>query len=324
MVTTTSLRSRFNEELQAIDAYVTLLQDRAFVSAKEVVRLIRILEEFKIIKEKPELKLVPGLYTLEELHEVHDFVQLIRPALDETFKKAEADLLSIEEPADLANTDVRSFEGECIQFVLDALEAQQDPVDFELIEQELREQIKDAAESQTEVFGEAYQQSDEDHFANFAIRSAIFLRARAQANSLADAIEIADEIEANLRIMKKEATVNVFRQGFILLMTIFDATIFDLMRLALRRNFFELIGTIAKQDRLSFDKFANHSSFESFRDEIIEEKLKAKYLKDILFFERFSFGDFADIDETYWSKAKLLSSNCVDKVCTWVETLPEP
>lgn len=373
MMTVSNLQSRFHEELEAIDAYVNLLQDRAFVSAQGVIRLMRTLEDFKITDEKIHIKLIPGSYTLSELQMIHDFLQSIRPKLDDAFREAENNLLSTGEPAQLASTDAGSFEGECIQFVLDSLENDEEEERLKAIEMELREQIRSSDQDLLNDHSEDRKYLDEDHLVDFVIRSAIFIKASEKANRLAAAIETADEIDANLRIIRKDATVNVFRQGFILLMTIFDATIFDLMRLALRRDFFALIGIIAKQDRLSFDRFAGHSSFSTFRDEIIEEKLKSKYLKDILAiinnkgipleappytyghvvelvlrrnvhvhnrgfvderylerndkgeivfnFEHLTVGDFADIDKSYWEKAKTICRNCVRKTCDWVDTL---
>lgn len=80
-----------------------------------------------------------------------------------------------------------------------------------------------------------------------------------------------------------DAEINVLRQGFISLMTIYDATIFDMIRVALKSDFFALISVLGKSDKVSLEELGQYSSFEDFRDEVIEDQLKPKYLKDILF-----------------------------------------
>lgn len=84
-------------------------------------------------------------------------------------------------------------------------------------------------------------------------------------------------------MFKSDAEINILRQGFITLTTIFDATTFDLMKIALKRDFFNLIALFGRQDKVPLDKISRYSSFDEFRDEIIEEQLKSKYLKEILF-----------------------------------------
>lgn len=370
-MTVAKLRERFEEELDAIDAYVNLLQDRAFVSAQDVNRLIRTLEEYNISDDKPDVKLVPGSYTIEELQSVHDFIRAVQPNLDAAFREAENELISIAKPDNLDAVDVRSLEGECIQYVLELLGNGEEVPDFYNIRLDLKEQIRSQAQIYSDEYDKNYQHPNEEALVEFAIRSAIYLNAAEKTYRLHEALESADEIDANLRIIRTEATVNVFRQAFILLMTIFDATIFDLMKLALTRNFFRLIGSITKQDRLPYERFGSHTSFDSLRNEIIEEKLKPKYLKDLLFiirdqgvplnidpynfgnlielvlrrnihvhnrgivderylernsggdvmfnFDNFSLGDFADINQDYWTKAKAMCQGSVRIICNWVD-----
>ena len=76
---------------------------------------------------------------------------------------------------------------------------------------------------------------------------------------------------------------NVFRQTFILLMTHFDATVFDLVRLALTTNFFALAPRFGGSEKLAFAKLEGHTNFDSFRDAIIDDLLKSRYLKELLF-----------------------------------------
>ncbi len=101
------------------------------------------------------------------------------------------------------------------------------------------------------------------------------------------------EIDLLARIATPEAEINSLRQGFILLMTAFDAAIFDLVRVAFRQDFFGLIGTFGKQEKISFERIGKSKSFEACRDQVIEERLKGMYVKDLLFLFR-SLGVITD------------------------------
>ena len=55
------------------------------------------------------------------------------------------------------------------------------------------------------------------------------------------------QIKLLARISTPNAEINVLRQGFILLMTAFDAAIFDLVRIRFRADFHTLIANFAKR-----------------------------------------------------------------------------
>lgn len=75
---------------------------------------------------------------------------------------------------------------------------------------------------------------------------------------------------------------NLYRQSFILLLTHFDATVFDLVRMALKKNFFSLAPIFGEEESVAFEKFGQHSDFESLRDELIDDLLRSRYVKELL------------------------------------------
>ncbi len=87
------------------------------------------------------------------------------------------------------------------------------------------------------------------------------------------------DLELLARVAKPDAEVNVLRQGFLLLMTAFDAAVFDLVRIAFRKKFFQLIGTFGKQEKVSLEGIGEAGSFEALRDQMIEDQLKKRYVK---------------------------------------------
>ncbi len=84
------------------------------------------------------------------------------------------------------------------------------------------------------------------------------------------------------KMMGCEAVVGIQRQGFILLMTAFDAAIFDLVRLKLNKDFFNLIGSFGKNEKISLQEFEDAGSIDVLRNKIINEQLKKRYVRDLI------------------------------------------
>jgi hypothetical protein len=93
-----------------------------------------------------------------------------------------------------------------------------------------------------------------------------------------------DQIRFAARVSLPDADLNILRQAFILLMTAFDAAIFDLLRVALTGHFFELIPKIAKDGSFKLKDMARFHNFDEFSNNVIETQLKARYVKDLLGF----------------------------------------
>ena len=80
-----------------------------------------------------------------------------------------------------------------------------------------------------------------------------------------------------------EKQSGIFRQSFILLMTHFEAAVYDLTRLALKTNFFTLAAFFGQKEKVPYARFGQHQDFESLRDSLIDDLLKARYVKELLF-----------------------------------------
>jgi hypothetical protein len=111
----------------------------------------------------------------------------------------------------------------------------------------------------------------------------MFIIARRRLNELLYLRDRYKVLELVARMIQPKAEINILRQGFILLLTAFDAAVFDLVRVAFNKDFFSLIGVFGKQEKISLQTLARYCSFDQFRDEVIEEQLKSLYLKELLF-----------------------------------------
>jgi hypothetical protein len=123
------------------------------------------------------------------------------------------------------------------------------------------------------------------------IKQAIACKRARKLGSLLAVKDEWDQVQLLARSTRPDAVINVLRQSFILLMTAFDAAIFDLVRVALKRRFFALASAFGKKgEKLSFQELTSHGSFEAVRDHIIETQLKKCYVKDLLFLLRDPWG----------------------------------
>ena len=117
---------------------------------------------------------------------------------------------------------------------------------------------------------------------NYAIRSAHYLVLEEEWHDLQSVISQLKYIDIMIKMSSKDEQLSIVRQGFILLMTAFDATVFDLARIALNKNFFGLIGFFGKSDKIPLDTLGNYNSFDDLRISLVEKQLKRRYVKDIL------------------------------------------
>ena len=92
----------------------------------------------------------------------------------------------------------------------------------------------------------------------YSVESALYLKQARKLNDLRWALDASEDVDITVRMFRSDTEINILRQGFITLTTILDATVFDLMRVALRKDFFNQIVLFAdKQDKLSVNKFGS-------------------------------------------------------------------
>lgn len=273
----TTLRNRFHEEQDYLQKYVGFLQYKTAVSKTEIGEISNTLSRHGILRlESSKVWTswkVP--YELSELENIYSQLNGAKESIKNNIAEVEKELSATKFPEGLNSVDMRSYEGELIQFMLDGLEGDQTPETLTTIRQEAIEQSRQLAEMENLDI-------PDESVIDFTIQSAIYILKSRKLNELEFVSEKFDDIEIALRMQRPETEINVLRQGFILLMTMFDAMVFDLMRVAIRKDFFRLIGVVGKQDKVSLESLNKYNTFDEFRDQIIEEQLKPKYVKDIL------------------------------------------
>lgn len=91
-----------------------------------------------------------------------------------------------------------------------------------------------------------------------------------------------DTMRAFAPALAETTSLNLLRQGFLLLTTAFDAAVFDLVRFALRKRFFQLISKFGKSVSLKVDQFEKHAGIDEFQESVIEQKLEGVFVRAIL------------------------------------------
>jgi len=92
------------------------------------------------------------------------------------------------------------------------------------------------------------------------------------------------EIHTMLKSMMENNPVNIFRQGFLLIVTAFDAALFDIVEAIMKSEFFTFFSANTEELDKSYKlkDIVSHGSFESLRDTLISDLLKKSYARDVL------------------------------------------
>lgn len=278
------ISARFTDEQIYIQKYIELLQRKALLYSREVSELVNLLRKYDFFDTTYHVHWSASgqPYPANELQELLRYIQAVQPSILERLENATVKFEQMVRPADLPVTDARSTAGESIQYILDFLENDTSAEAIAIARQELREQLENYSDQGDLVFI-GNRLGSRDELADFSVESALYLMQSREASDLQNLTGMIEDLEITIRMSRGDAEIDIYRQSFIMLMTIYDATVFDLIKLALKRDFFGLIGFFSKQDRISLERIGKYQSFEDFRDDIVEEQLKSKYLKDILF-----------------------------------------
>ena len=90
------------------------------------------------------------------------------------------------------------------------------------------------------------------------------------------------ELQTLYGIFDEKAPINIYRQSFILLMTAFDAVIFDMSKILFYNNFFEIAPFINYDKKFSLSDITKYDNFQEFSEKTIDLILTGKYIADLL------------------------------------------
>lgn len=89
-------------------------------------------------------------------------------------------------------------------------------------------------------------------------------------------------------VMDYKSPLNIYRQSFILLMTAFDAAVFDITEVILNNHFFEFCNAneSSLKDGYKLKEIARFGSFDNLKADIIAKILKDNYASGLLWYCR--------------------------------------
>ncbi|MDQ5824202.1 MAG: hypothetical protein M3441_08320 [Chloroflexota bacterium] len=286
-----SLRDRFIEEQEYIQKYVDFVTHKVSILPRELTNITNTLKDYDLLEhgetldpKSKDMRAWGQPYTVDELEPVSATIQTVMPRVFQALREAEQALEQAVAPPNLAQVDGRSDLGEAILFLVDGVGRNAQPADVDYYINDLRESFQTARVTQV-MDAHAQYLSLEDALA-YASQSAKYLLISGKYNELASVKVKLEEVDLSIRMSRPDAEIHVVRQGFITLMTVFDATVFDIVKVAFRRSFFTVLGAFAnwsKGEKLPLDELSRYGSFDALSEEILEGQLKGKYLKDLLF-----------------------------------------
>jgi hypothetical protein len=269
---------RFGKDRLEIVEYVNFMRDQCAIHVQEVAELNATLERFSL----PELPTRDYLGTDDHLtsSEIADLVVAIGrifPAIDRLTSEMNRGMDGIPLLQHEAVAEHPELLSEWVEYAMHHLPEDPRREEYDPAERAVLEHTAQSPEIQDEL-----SLPDRRLIINEALRRARLIKFRDMNNALHYVLDRFNAIKAIAKLVGPDAAVGILRQGFILLMTTFDAVIFDLVRVKLRKDFFKLIVALGKNEKVTFQGLAESGSFDALRDAIIEEQLKKRYVKDLL------------------------------------------
>jgi hypothetical protein len=274
------IHERFCAEQQEIQRYVEVVRARLQFTEPELMAIARVLEQTGLLDGPiPEVRQGSGIHSYREVigaleRSPGKYESKVEKALQEAKAKVEA----LGDPPRLEDGNWTAPVEEWVTWMAEQLrhDSSQGQIDC------LR---RDGLRSMQQTAHECSDDSlVEPEVIDFAISAGLYKLAVERVHHLAYVLDSLTQLATLRRIGSRQTAIHILRQGFILLMTALDGAVFDLVRAAMRNRFFPLIGRMAQQGKMSYSRLSNYTSFDCFREEIIEEQLRRRYLKDVLFF----------------------------------------
>ena len=168
---------------------------------------------------------------------------------------------------------------EWIDYLLNALS---DDFDDDEAEDVVRHAIREA--------NQAFDIDDEDAVPPEATRELIrialehveAIKMRQRRDDMMYARRQFEELRLLARVGSVGAEISILRQGFILLMTAFDAAVFDVAKIAFRKRFFDFVKVVGKDDKIRLSEVGEAGTIDAFAAQTVDTQLKRRYLKDVL------------------------------------------
>lgn len=279
-----SVKERFAGEINAIKNYVDYIENNFYSRSKKMLQIYEFADELEILKNYvffPE--------TSEDRESNKNIIKELQRIIQQEIDKR-TDFLKVNEqkelpalsPAILASDSAEELCGYIHSTVYDCMDNPYNLPFYELIDQMTPEEIKREVDDLEELADEKNYESLDvaDYYSLLQ-----YMKCRIYNNELeycqSELYEY-EELQTLYKIFDDETPINIYRQSFILLLTAFDAVVFDLAKELFKRKFFEIAPIINYDKKFSLSDIAQASSFDEFSSQTMETVVSKKYISDLL------------------------------------------
>lgn len=280
MTDASKLTARFFSEQAAIRRHLDLIERRLLPSVEEAVAFASTLHRCNVVPEREARQIADHVRTIDRMRLTAYLSELggrFLPTIVEMIAEAEPDVQAYRR---------RLSEDE--DYNVEAFDVVRNEINADTTEDERRELIENVVDSEVDmpVDDEDTRWTRDELLALFEAASlwAVFDAKTSRLDDFRYLQRQASDFEVASQAVTAGTAVNALRQAFILLVTLFDAAVFDLVRVALRRHFFVLVARLGTKDKVPLDTFKDYQNFEQLKDSLIEDQLRNRYLKDLIFF----------------------------------------
>ena len=274
------IQQRYHAEVEYIKRYVQLLRAKATIHDRQVADINRILRRVQL-RTLPtrHYDRIGAPYSPEEIRVLSDAIRATDPEVYHTILGHEQRLddipsLGLDSPAAEYLDRLDEWVGYFMEHISDNPE--------EDVEGIVRNATREAEALDEDGENDRIPSDAQQALIALAADHALHAKVRERIDEMVYVRHQFDEIEVLARMATPNAEIDVLRQGFILLMTTFDAAVADLARFKFQQRFFEFIRVCGSNEKVTLQEIGVAGSFEAFRDQVIDEHVRRTYLKDLI------------------------------------------
>jgi len=300
---------RFQDESKTIGDYVTYIENNFYQRSCSVVRTqgyedLNILNDYAFFTDSKEEK--------EENKRIIDQLKVI---VDNKIAILQNSLSQMQ-PMELPSVSERIIKNDLmdslVQYtestVYDCMDNPENTAFYELIDtiapSEFKRDIDEIDEMSEEKY---YDMLTEDDYKSILSYVKCKLYNDAIEDNKRD-LEEYSELRTLYNIFDDKNPINIYRQAFILLMTAFDAAVFDLFTDIIKRDFFTLAKHMNYDKKFSLGDITKFQDFNGFVTKTIDTMMLGKYVSDVL-----------EILHSYKAELFLIQGNCFDDILEMVQ-----
>lgn len=278
-----SIIERFKDESEAIDNYVSYIENNFYQRSCSVVRTqgyedMNILNEYIFFSDTAEEKEKNKLI-IDQLKRIVDSkITFLQTRLSQMQPVEVPELSAKIISNDLSDSLIPYVEST----VYDCMDNSERKDYFELIDEIVPAELKKEIDTQDQLSEENYYDMlSEDDYVSLLSHVRCKLYNEAIEDTERD-LEEYNELKTLYNIFDDKTPINIYRQAFILIMTAFDAAVFDLFSEIFNRDFFNIARIMNYDKKFSLSEITKYQDFNEFASKTIELMISGKYVSDVL------------------------------------------